>query len=336
MKYILLFLVAAFCFAPAQGLTGIPFSNTTHSGRAYIEYENMTVDSEYQLDSRDSFKKTEITLESNIYPNTQIYSFTDISGNILSVQYITTMNASWYLWTEYTVTEIVSYNGVIQELVDNGDSLGFSYTFTDTVILDNHLQEHRIVWGGNVLNLQSNSAPAPPIFSTYNVDVEIETGFYPTNIIIPADNNKKILFQYMETYKKQLINSIDQAYSDLNFIFQLFFQIGKGLTWISKTLGFVSENDYLEWQSYLLLPLQLFDVMLKLLISAISFLMVMGITFSILFVECIIFIFSYLKTKRGSLIDTISNWSDLSISFWTRTIIRPLTWVFEKLVRIWA
>lgn len=340
-----------FIIIPSSATVSVPFSNSTNSTihKAIITYYS-PISNVYDLDNRDGLTFYSGTNNIRIFPNTQLYSFVDNYNNVITIKYTISKNDSLIFLTEYTKTQSVYLNGVIQkQYKDPADtkSIGTEYIFsTRKLKLFDSSQDIRngIGFQGDMIYLQSSITPNL-INANSGRFIKLTAQFAPTVINNPVEANgsngfslKDMQIDYSEQTITQITNSINKEYDNLNFILKFFFLIIKGFIW--SFVGFpsyaITIEDYYAYQAAALAPLTLVNTLINAFIAMISFLTAMGIIFTILLIECILFIVCFLRARKGDIIETIHSWANASVSFWGTVVIRPTVWVFEKLVKIWA
>jgi len=119
-------------------------------------------------------------------------------------------------------------------------------------------------------------------------------------------------------------------------VFKMMFQVIKGISTVFKWFGLISnDRDLYSLQETFLALFIILDFIIDSILSIIKFVLIMGILWTIVLCEFIIFIYAYLTSKKD-ILETFKRFFEVSISFWTIIIINPSKWIFEKVIKIWT
>lgn len=311
-------------------------NNTCKYDSSYTNDLNIT----YNLHSSDTLKKSNLYFDIYNFPQTIIINYYDNQNNVISV------NAEYTLIDNIIVYNvkrkiIVFYNKVPQNLksslLNKKDKV--NYEFNTSTILFKDLLGNNVFYSKNVFVAFSGNQviiPTDESFITTDRYIELQNDFYPTKIEISNYNSylnySQVTIDYIDANIPKVISTIDGKYDKLHFVFQFIFLIFKAILFLlnAVTFGMISEKDFYSYQLSIIEPLTYLDLGLKSFLWVLKFFSIMGIFFTIAFIETIIFIYSF--TQSRDILETFERFINYSKDFFTIVIINPLIWIYENLI----
>jgi len=345
MKTICLFFLLLCLINPSGALTNVPDANSTDT----IEYSNTSyVDSSYFLDTSDAMTKFNINFRSWIYPYSQAYIFSDVSGNILTIQFSYTRNVG-LLTTDYYRNTTALYNGNPVLLTE--ESINLSEPNVAYEISQKHTEINSIFEGKqSFINIVSFNPDKVVIDGNFfsqlwifndvinNVNFKLDNPMYAYTVGLPYTDNSKYEFvdikiNYRDASISQTEVYLETSYSELSFPFQFLFLGFKTVLKVLNILSLgslVSDLAYYQFQIWFIEPLKIIDKFIGAIIWIIHFVLTQGILWFIGLSEAIIFIYAY-STSRD-ILETFKNFAKYSVSFFDIVIIKPAMFIYERVL----
>lgn len=294
-----------------------------------ISYSNNSfIDTRYNLDKSDSLQELKINynLDKNKFPYNIVYSFNNTHGDILKIQETYTYKTGFIFNSINRLTTVYLNNNLIE--TSKSESI-ISLNYTDYNIFSNTIP-FDVYYRFTPNNFIKIYSILGDIYK-FNNTLLINQINLP---IISGLNYNSISVQYQDNGIAIIQGDINSAYNSMNPVFKLIFIFFSGITKILSLTGTITNVDMYNYQSYFITPLQYIDLLISTFFNILRFISLMGIIWIFTTVECLIVIFNWIKTK--DLIDTLHNTASDSYIVWNTIIIKPLNWIFTKLLLFWT
>lgn len=326
MRKIFVFCFLLFFISVANATTEIPNANTTDN---YL-YSSNNIDTKYMLNTTDSL--IEIVTKERIYksnfPYTVVYQINDSKTNILKIKK-EFLKEKGVIYTNIIRKYSIYLNNVQKNISDE------KYLYDNVSVIEIPFLSDYTKFDEN-FNINGNE-----FYIRYGLFKKGITNFdriyYFNGITLPNSTINKfeithIDVQYQDNGISKADYEIQSAYTGLNPVFKFVFLLFKGILKITQiiTLGYITELDYINYQSYLITPLTLLDTFMSYIYDIIRFILTLGVVFMIVISEMIIFIYAFVQSK--DIYETFNNWLHYSYIFLNYVIIKPLVWLYENLL----
>lgn len=297
-----------------------------------ISYSNNSVDNIYNLNISDSLMqfKIDYEIDKNKFPYTIIYTFNDTHGNILKIANIYSYNEG-YVFDNIILKINILFNNKLLYISSKGGINITDYYYNTTEI---HIPFSTSIYLNNNYLFVLNQIILKFIYVNKHADYNI---FFISQIQLPNISGltyNNIYIKYQDNGIASIKNDIDTAYNNLNIVFKLIFLLFEGITSFASWTSIITNVDMFEYQLYFITPLEYIDYFIGLFFNILKFISLMGMFWTFVIIECIIFIFNW--NKYGDILDTITYTFYNSKEFWNIVIFKPLNWIFTKLLLFWT
>jgi len=308
------------------------YINSSYSSSGFI-------DNIYYLNSSDVFNEIYLDYLVHTYPKTIIFNFYDSSNNRLTIVNTLTKNNK-IIGYDITRNYKVYYNLV---------QLNFTKSFSKQDTFINEINESTyFIFGtydyygslGVILKFNGINCCEKNIVgkvNTLSANFPVIYNYIPNRVILTNESSYlkylKITIKYVDNQLSLYEFSIDEKVKNLNFVFQFIFLIGKGLLSVGSFLGGASLSDFKEYQKSVLFPLEVLNTIIDYIFMILGFIWNVGIVISIIFIIMITFIFSMITSK--DIYEGIGKFFNNLVSIFS-LLIKPITWIFEKIVKFWS
>lgn len=318
-------------FIPAvHGYTDIPNANDTSD---HI-YENSSfIDTEYVLNPTDSVFYVQLWRTINKYPYEIVYSVNDTKNNKLEIFTAYNMISDGFITDTIGVTISAQINGkpVLMKTSFEKDSYQYNMNFTVMPIPFFDQKYENDIWlSGSLISFFDGG-------KVKTFDMQLNKNYYFNTLFLPSSSDyftfNSIGIKYRDNGISSVKYDIDNAYNALNPVFRFLFYVFRALIAIVNGLTFgtlISNTDSLAYQSYIITPLSFLNTLIDYIFGMIRFILVMGFLWCMVIISLILFIYSY--ATSNDILETFSNFANNEYQFISIVIIRPVLWVYDKLI----
>ncbi len=316
-------------FIPSVSATTV-LNNTISDNEEYI---SNSVDSEYTTNISDIFNSVNLEFTVSSYPQKIIYTFYDKNNNSLLIT--NTISKENHIIGFTIVEKFDSYYNLNKlttryEKTYINDShiffLGFDKFYGNNHITINDQNEINVIKG----NINSGILQDYFLMNNQNIFLPQRLTLSSQNIFL---NYSKIRLGYQDKTEAIIKYTITKDYDLLNPIFKFVFLGGKAFIGIANFAGIISDIDYQNFQLAVLFPLKILNLILNTIIFIVTFVL-KNLLISLAMIILITFIFAVITTKN--IYEAIPKFLNNTIYILSLLIVKPVIWIFEKIVKFWS
>lgn len=311
-------------------------SNSNSTGT--VTYYNASVDTLYNLDVTDSitYFNSKVSLNKDNYPYIIDYIFKDKDNNSIDVIYSINYIQNTFINT-ISMRATVLYNGVLTHT---------EYRKTQEFFIDSNISDFNFLSDSNTINTGFGLSLTGILFpESYRYswakgqnNFIIPHAFYARHLVISEYTGVQyndINIEYQDNGIAVIKNDINSGLNSLNPVFKLIFIVAKAVLGVLNVTGAVSDTTFYDFQLSILTPLEFLNVFLNTLFFMLRWIFTMGLLWTFAIATLIIFLISYGDSQ--DIFDCMFNvFPRKEVNFISIVIVKPVIWVYEKIVLLWA
>jgi len=297
-------------------------ANTTD---VFVYTNDTFVDTLYSIDPTDSFTAFEYYYESIKAPHFHILTFQDNQNNELKIKTEIKYNSFYYIFDTLELNYTASLNGIPLKIKDGLYDNSPGYVFTQRISVFNPIwyTDIHFISDGVMIRI-GNRIPLN----------QTDIHYYNKAIIETDDNanSRSIKITYLDSRISEAKAHIEYTKGKFNLVFNIIFSLFQGFLGLLNFTTLISDTTVLQWQTYVLEPLQLIDSFIGIVLLMIRFIVTKGLFWFVAIMEMLFLIFSFGKNKneKKQLTGTLESFVSYNTSFFT-IIGKLLNWIYENL-----